>query len=323
MRKLLPICFLAISCALVPISRAEDIPDPAQAPDPEPVKQAVSIPNAFFSSDSEGFSAYKYRAGYMPLYEHGEKYSGISYQHNYFTQNGWQSSGDVYTLYTKAIDPNTSLGYNLNIGYNLENGHALITTDSNYGFQVTDTTRAELMLNRDRVETQNSLNNGIYYTLGAASVEQKIIERLTAIVMGGDMFFSDTNSRPMVRAKLIYDLLPEYGVTAQLRYRQYWDTNTSLPNNYFNPSQYSETMVAFGMRKRFEGWVFSGTAGVGRQSVNQEANTTTQLYEFAATSPVNSNDYYFKTRMGYGKSAGFQGPNYFYRYIMEELIIPF
>jgi len=174
-----------------------------------------------------------------------------------------------------------------------------------------------------KIETQNSLNNGIYYTLGAASVEQKIIERLTAIVMGGDMFFSDTNSRPMVRAKLIYDLLPEYGVTAQLRYRQYWDTNTSLPNNYFNPSQYSETMVAFGMRKRIEGWVLSGTAGVGRQSVNQEANTTTQLYEFAATSQVNSNDYYFKTRMGYGKSAGFQGPNYFYRYIMEELIIPF
>ena len=286
-------------------------------------KQAISGPNTYIASDSEGFSTYKYSAGFLPLYEHGEKYTGISYQHNYFTQSGWDSSAEVYTLLTKAINPRTGLGYNANIGYNLQNGHKLITTDSNYGFRVTDSTKAELILNRDRVETQNSLNNGIYYTMGAASVEQQVLERLTAIAMVGNMYFSDTNTRPMVRAKLIYDLVPDYGLTAQLRYRQYRDTNTSVPNNYFNPDHYSETMIAFGARKRISGWMLSGTAGVGRQKVSQDPSTTTQLYEFAATSPVASNDYYFKTRAGYGKSAGFLGPNYFYRYIMEELIIPF
>jgi hypothetical protein len=173
------------------------------------------------------------------------------------------------------------------------------------------------------VETQNSLNNGIYYTLGGVSVEQQVLERLTAILMGANMYFSDTNTRPIVRAKLIYDLVPDYGLTAQLRYRQYRDTNTNVANNYFNPSTYNETMIAFGARKRMAGWMLSGTVGVGRQTVNQDPSTTTQLYEFAATSPVASNDYYFKTRAGYGKSAGFLGPNYFYRYVMEELIIPF
>ena len=289
----------------------------------EQTKQAISIPNVYFGSDSEGFSTYKYKAGYLPLYEHGEKYTGITYQHNYFTQGGWNSTGEQYTLMTKAINPRTALGYNLNIGYNTQNGHQLVTTDSNYGFRVTDSTKAEVMVNRDRVETQNSLNNGIYYTLGAASIEQQVIERLTAIAMVGNMYFSDTNTRPIVRAKLIYDLVPDYGLTAQLRYRQYRDTNTNVANNYFNPSTYNETMIAFGARKRISGWMLSGTAGVGRQTVNQDPSTTTQLYEFAATSPVASNNYYFKTRAGYGKSAGFLGPNYFYRYIMEELIIPF
>lgn len=295
-----------------------------KAEEEEPIpKQAVSIPNVYIASDSEGFSTYKYNAGYLPLYEHGEKYTGINYQHNYFTQTGWNSSAEVYTLLTKAINPRTGLGYNLNIGYNLENGHKLITTDSNYGFRITDTTKAEVILNRDRVETQNSLNNGIYYTLGAASVEQQVVERLTAIAMLGNMYFSDTNTRPIVRAKLIYDLIPEYGLTAQLRFRQFRDTNTTVPNNYFNPDHYSEMMVAFGARKRISGWMLSGTAGVGRQKVSQDPSATTQLYEFAATSPVASHDYYFKTRAGYGKSAGFQGPNYFYRYIMEEIIFPF
>ena len=286
-------------------------------------KMAISAPNTYIASDSEGFSTYKYNAGFLPLYEHGEKYTGVSYQHNYFTQSGWDSSAEVYTLLTKAINPRTGLGYNANIGYNLQNGHKLITTDSNYGFRVTDSTKAELILNRDRVETQNSLNNGIYYTLGAASFEQQVLERLTAIAMVGNMYFSDTNTRPLVRAKLIYDLVPDYGLTAQLRYRQYRDTNTTVPNNYFNPDHYTETMIAFGARKRISGWMLSGTAGVGRQKVSQDPSTTTQLYEFAATSPVASNSYYFKTRAGYGKSAGFLGPNYFYRYVMEELIIPF
>lgn len=286
-------------------------------------KQAILIPSVYFGSDSEGFSTYKYRAGYLPLYENGEEYTGITYQHNYFTQGNWNSSGEQYTLLTKSINSRTGLGYNLNIGYNTENGYNLVTTDSNYGFRVTDSTTAELILNRDRVETQNSLNNGIYYTLGGVSVEQQVVERLSAVLMAANMYFSDTNTRPIVKAKLIYDLIPDYGLTAQLRYRQYRDTNTNVANNYFNPSTYNEAMLAFGFRKRIEGWMVNGTVGVGRQTVNQDPSTTTQLYELAATSPVASNDYYFKTRAGYGKSAGFLGPNYFYRYIMEELIIPF
>jgi len=287
------------------------------------MRQAITVPDIYFGSDSEGFSAYKYRAGYLPLYEHGEEYTGITYQHNYFTQGSWNSTGEQYTLLTKAINPRTALGYDLNVGYNTENGHQLVTTDSKYGFRVTDSTKAEVMVNRDRVETQNSLSNGIYYTLGGISIEQQILERLSAVVMGGNMYFSDTNTRPTVRAKVIYDLLPDYGLTAQIRYRQFRDTNTSVSDNYFNPSSYSETMVAFGMRRRIEGWVLSGTVGVGRQTVNQDPSTTTQLYELAATSPVASKEYYFKTRAGYGKSAGFLGPNYFYRYVMEELIFPF
>jgi hypothetical protein len=259
----------------------------------------------------------------MPLYEHGENYSGVSYQRNYFTQNNWNSSGDVYTLFTKAINPRTALGYNLNVSYNVQNGYQLLTTDSNYGFRVTDSTKAEVFVARDRVETQNSLNNGIYYTFAGASIEQQIMGRLAAIVMAGNMYFSDTNTRPIVRGKLVYDLWPEYGLTAQLRYRQYRDTNTDVPNNYFNPGEYMETMFALGFRKRVSGWMLSGTAGLGKQMVNQDPSTLTQLFEFAATSPVASNDYYFKTRVGHGKSAGFLGPNYYYTYFMEELIFPF
>lgn len=305
-------------------THAQPKSDPTNTPEQtETPKWAVSIPNVFVSTDSENFSTYKYSAGVIPLYEHGEKYTGVSYQHNFFRQDGWNSSAEQVNLTTKAINPRTWLGYNVNVGYNVQNGYQLLTTDTNYALSLTDTTRAELLLNRDRVETQNALQNGIYYTFVGASLEQRLWDRLSVIALGGNMYFSDTNTRPTLRAKLVYDLIPEYGITAQIRYKQYRDTNIDLPNNYFNPESYRETMFALGFRKRYNGWVFSGTAGLGRQKINEDPQTTTQLYELAVTSPVASNDFYFKTRMGYGVSAGFLGPNYIYRYILQEMIIPF
>ncbi len=286
-------------------------------------KHAVSIPEVYVSSDSEGFLTNKYKASIYPLYKNADNFTGLQYQHNYFSQGNWNSTAEQYTLITKKINPRNGLGYNLNLGYNLEGGYKLLTTDSNYSTMLTDSTRAEVMVFRDRVETQNSIINGIYYTMGGVSIEQQVMERLSVVLFGGNLYFSDTNTRPTLRAKIIYDLIPDYGITAQLRYRQYRDTNTNVANNYFNPDNYNESMVAFGMRKRIEGWMINGTAGVGQQSIDHGPSTTTQLYELALTSPIHANDVFFRTKAGYGKSAGFLGPNYFYRYFMGELVFPF
>ena len=288
----------------------------------EPSKIAVGVPVSFLSTDSEGFEAYKVGAQLLPLYQHGDNYSGISYQFNKYTQNGWAKEGNQLGLTSKVINPRTALGYIANVNVNSLGGHTLLTTDSYIGFQPTSSTRTEFILSREWVETQNALNNGIYYTLGAASIEQRLLDRLSGIVMGGNMYFSDTNTRPFFRLNLIYDALPDYGVNLQLRYRQYRDTNTNVANNYFNPNQYRETMLAVGFRKLIEGWRISGVAGLGSQTINSDGSTGTQLLEFAATSPSVAS-VFFRTRIGYRKAAGFQGPDYTYSYFMEELIIPF
>lgn len=288
----------------------------------EPSKTAVGVPVSFLSTDSEGFEAYKIGAQLLPLYQHGDNYTGVSYQFNKYTQNSWSKEGNQVGLTSKVINPKTALGYIANLNANALGGRTLLTTDSYLGFQASSTTRAELMLSREWVETQNALNNGIYYTLGAVSVEQRLIDRLSAILMGGNMYFSDTNTRPFFRVNLVYDVLPDHGLNLQLRYRQYRDTNTNVPNNYFNPNQYRETLFAVGFRRVIEGWRLAGTAGLGSQTVNSDGSTGTQLLEFTATSPSVSS-VFFRTRIGYRKAAGFQGPDYTYSYFMEELIIPF
>lgn len=291
------------------------------AGDPQNQK-AIGIPVSFISSDSEGFNAYKVGAQYLPLYQHGDQYTGISYQFNKYTQNQWSAEANQIGITKKSINPRTALGYIANVNINNLNGHSLLTTDSYFGMNATPITRVEFFLSREWVETQNALNNGIYYTLGGISIEQKLLDGLSGIVTGGNMYFSDSNTRPFVRANLIYDILPEYGINVQARYRQYHDTNTNVANNYFNPSNYNEGMLAIGMRRYVDGWMLAGTVGFGRQRVNSDPSTSTQLVELAVTSPYVGHAF-LRTRLGYRKSAGFQGPDYAYSYFMEELIIPF
>ncbi|MGI9142473.1 MAG: hypothetical protein ACR2IJ_04720, partial [Fluviibacter sp.] len=249
-------------------------------------------------------------------------YTGIQYQRNQFSQNGWSSYANQVELITKSINPRTALGYNLNVAYNRENNYGVLLTDSQYSLSLTNYLRAEILLNRERVETQNSINNNIYFTMRASSLEFQPFERLTFVAMGGDMFFSDTNTRALMKLKGIFTLIPEYGVTAQVRYREYHDSNINLSRNYFNPENYYETMGVLAVRKRINGWMINGTGGLGRQSINNHPSTTTKLLEFGATSPI-AGSLFFRTRLGYGKSAGFLGPDYSYRYLMEEMIYAF
>jgi len=87
---------------------------------------AVSIPEVYVSSDSEGFLTNKYKASIYPFYKNAENYTGLQYQHNYFSQNNWNSTAEQYTLVTKAINPRNGLGYNVNVGYNLEGGYKYV-----------------------------------------------------------------------------------------------------------------------------------------------------------------------------------------------------
>lgn len=77
----------------------------------------------------------------------------------------------------------------------------------------------ELIVNRARVETSRSLDNDIYYTMFGVNLEQQIFSRLSVMAMIGDMKFSDSNSRPFLRAKIIVDVLPDHGISFQLRYK--------------------------------------------------------------------------------------------------------
>lgn len=283
--------------------------------------RAIEIPSFLISHDSENFDVKKITFGALPIYQDALNYQGVQVSDFSYSNNDWSKSSSQINYINKSINKKDWLGHTVNLGIKNLGQHNLATADINYGIKLGETTATEVFFNRDYVETVNSLNAGIYYNYYGASIQQEFLNRFTLIGLLAQHQFSDDNTRNHIRARLIYDILPEYGINLQLRHRRF--TNSDDPKgNYFNPDQYFEDMVAVGYRKRIEGWMFSSLIGLGKQKVNGDEMTDTKLLEAEIMSPL-VNRFYLNSKVGYSESAGFNGPDYRYQYIQANLIYNF
>lgn len=273
-------------------------------------------------SDNDQFKAVKAGVGLLPIYKDGQHFTGIQALHHSYEQYEWKKNASQLSLVSESIDPKNGLGHKVNLGVNQLGNHTLVNADMSYAMSLREGTNAEFFYNRDWVETRQSLDNGIKYDYYGGSLEQRLSEKWTVIGLLGQHRFSDNNTRNHLRGKLIYDLLPDQGINLQLRHRQYRNSQAEPTGNYFNPNEYEEQMVAVAMRQRVQNWMLSGLIGVGRQKVNEDPRTSTHLYELEANSPI-TKSIVFKSKLGYGQSATFNGPDYKYRYLNTSLIFSF
>ncbi len=283
---------------------------------------AISAPDVFVSSDSEGFLTRKAGAGLYPWYEHGDRHTGLQLQRNTYSQAGWRAQGESVSVVHRDIHPRTAMGYQIKAGVDQIHSRQTLVLDGSYSLALTPATTAEFTASRERVETQEALRDGLTLTSAGAGLWHQVSEQLNAGGMLQVMNFSDGNTRTQVRLRAVYDLLPEHGVTLQARYRGYRASDTQVTRRYFNPAEFGEAMVAVGVRRRIEGWVLRGALGLGRQQVNDDTSTPTQLAEVSVTSPVAAR-VFWRARAGYNRSSGLQGPDYRYRYVMQELFASF
>lgn len=282
---------------------------------------ALMAPTLFASHDSDNFDVLKVGAGLLPVYQNGQDYWGVTAVRNFYSAPNWSAVGSQLSAIKRDINPQNGLGHTLNVGVNRVNDRDVLTADLNYSAVLNQTTNYEVFFTRDRVETQNSLTQGIAYNFYGASLENRFAPRWTVVGFVGQQQFTDDNQRTHGRVKLIYDLFPQEGINVQLRHRQYRDSH-DLTGNYFNPKDYQEQMLALGMRKKVNDWQLSGLIGLGRQKISDDPRTTTRLVEFEGVSPI-ARQIFLRAKAGYSESAGFNGPNYRYEYVQADLIFGF
>ena len=94
-----------------------------------------------------------------------------------------------------------------------------------------------------------------------------LAKRITANALAGSQTFTDGSERLHMRARLTWQAVPEYGLDAQLRWRQYQSRDDAVETAYFNPDRYSQWTGVLDMSRRLGGWTMAGAVGAGsRQS---------------------------------------------------------
>jgi len=282
--------------------------------------QGLILPTLHFSSDSDNMRITKIGGGLLYRYTHPQHYTGLVWEQQRFSQSGQHVlNGQNLSWVTQHIDPTTALGYQLKAGYSTKPMRSLLTFDGSLAYALSPSTRVEWFASRDRVDSITALQNGTHYTLAGGALGYTLHPRLTAVASVAHTQFSDSTDRQQLRLRLIWDAIPQHGITLQLMHRN--QRGDAASQGYFNPDRLQEHMAGVGWRDRFNGWLVAARMSAGQQQVNQGRWEPARLSELQVTSPPSPNGQ-LKLRLVEQKNWDLSGPNYRYRSLDLQWVMP-
>jgi len=285
--------------------------------------QIAGIGEISAGSDAEHFDALKLRTGALLDYTSPFDYAGLAIQTTRYSQSGWRRDAPAVLVLWRKQDRNTLAGTIAEAGVVRIGDRTRLIGDATWSLRPSPRTGIELLAAADLIETQRSLERATTYTFAGISGERLLTPRFTAIGLAGYQRFSDGNERVHLRGRLIWMLIPEHGLSAQLRLRQYDSKQLEVGEAYFNPGRYREWQAGLAMRKRSAGWLWSGMLAAGREQVDGHAWQTTRLVEVRAEGTLGK-----QTRLvlhaSYNRSAGFAvaDDGYWHRVVGVMVIMP-
>ena len=289
----------------------------------ESADRVAAVAQVGFEDDADGFNAAKLRAGALFDYASELQHAGLALQNTHYSTGGWSTDAPAIVGVYRNQRRDTLEGVRAEGGLVQVEGHTRVVGDATWSHRPRQTTGIELILAGDLVGTREALEQGIAYGLAGASVEQQFGHRFTGVAMAGWQPFTDGNSRALLRARMIWSLLPDQGISAQLRWRQYSSSDADVGGAYFNPDRYRTWDAVLSMRRRVGTWIVSGLAGGGQERVENGSWQSTAVAEARAEGPL-SRDMRLACSAIYSNAAGFaNSPDYWYGSVNVSLIVPF
>jgi hypothetical protein len=275
--------------------------------------------------DADRFAATRFAAGYLPTYRSPQDFWGISVGNDHYVQDNWSRDGQRLLGRARQLDAQTGAGISADVGAARAASRTTLVADATWSTRLAQSTGVEVIGARDWVDTQRGIDDGITYDFIGASLEQGLGDRFTAIGLAGHQRFSDGNSRNHLRARLIYALAPEHGVSVQLRHRRFTADDITVPRRYFNPGHYEETQLVLALRRRiawWPGWSINGHVGAGRETLDRTDRKPTTAAELRLDGPFDDGSR-VGLRAQYLRSAGgVEGVDYWYSLIGATLTVP-
>ena len=313
---------LAIRATLATLAAVSLAPSVSTATEDAQQERAGLLAGTRFESDADDFDALLLRGGLLLDYASYLQHGGLAVQDTHYSQGHWSEDVPGVIGIYRNQERDTLEGVRAEAGVVSVGGRARPVGDITWSLRPRDSTGVEVIAAGDVVGTREAIEQSITYGLLAGSVEQQFGERLTGIALVGWQPFTDGNSRTLFRARLILSLVPEQGLSAQVRWRQYTSSEDG-PTAYYNPGRYRNWDAGLSLRRHFGAWVVSGLAGAGEERADDGSWQTTGIAELRAEGPL-SGDMRLAVGLLYSSAAGFAtSPDYWYGTVNVNLIIPF
>jgi hypothetical protein len=294
----------------------------ARAEDGEGAGQAVR-PEAFISSDADGNEAHKLSLGWDWWRTDREHWAGLEVQDVRFSGEDWSHREQrAYLRAAGVFGPapvdEDSWRWQARAG---SNGDDVLGSAS---FHTEGPRRRELFVERELLETEAGIRDGQVVTFAGAAIDRPFGERLSATALAGLQDFDDGNLRSHLRGNVVYALLPEQGLSLQVRGR-YYRNSEPYAGDYYSPQWHGEALGVLALRRVAGGHAWRAVAGIGRQRSSGEDWKRARMFELGYESPRWRSSW-LRVHAGYTDSPVVTSSgtgSYSYRYLMLESVIAF
>jgi hypothetical protein len=223
--------------------------------------------------DSDGFHRRTVRAAVMVKYDSPYDFIAVGLNRNEFSQNDWSKGINSIELTGRKVNRRTAEGFTGNVAITTNTEKLEWHGGFTWNQRFTEKAGMELIFNRDAIETRAALDNQTLANFYAVSLDYAASDRWTVIAMPTYRDFTDGNAQRGGRGWLIYSLLPEYGLSAQLKGQFYDSTRGS--DQYFSPDNYERAELGLRFRHAFGDWRVFADAAYGREFINHDIEQPT------------------------------------------------
>ncbi|MGV8931985.1 MAG: hypothetical protein ACOH1R_07750 [Luteimonas sp.] len=270
----------------------------------------------FSSDDADDTSVTKIGLTLDYRFEDIEHYRGIKLEQVHIRPLG-QAAWQDQRIYYRFADRADQWTWNGQVGTNGDTvlGSASLVRDVAH--------RQEYFVERDILETPRGVD-GLYYTFVGAAYDMPLDDdghqQLTALV--GVQDFTGNNVRTHLRGRYIAMLVPDWGLSAQLRVRTFHNS-APFEFDYYSPRWFAEALPVIQLRRFRSRWMYSAALGWGWQRDSGSDTRSARLLEAGITSPRNGADWFLRATASYSNTPTGSGQSYGYRQLMVEWIQPF
>lgn len=265
----------------IPDKRAEAAQTPDLIDDTNYFGAGGPIIDRVATRDTDNFKRDITRVGMILDYTSPYEFFAIGATNDVFRQGGWSAEVTSLLAAYRNISRRTAEGVTGRVAATTNTKKIEWHGEGTWNVRFNESTGMELVASRDAVETVGALREGIISSFLGVSVDHAVTNRFTVIGMPTYRRFNDGNTQHGARGWLIYSLIPDWGLGAEVKAQAYDSTGDSR-GLYFSPENYERREVGLRLRRAIGNWRVFVSATAGQERINRDIEKPTRAFVMRA-----------------------------------------